>query len=172
VPITELELDSAQTDEFLVQDSAPLGFDLSRDQGSNEPQEPRRFTTTRRTEPTPAGRAPMATSQLGAGGSQWTPNELPPPTYTLMSPSPRWEPKALTALDYARARDAAARAAERAAEEARAEGSKVSEDAAVAGLGGSPQGGRAKLPPRVVFTDNALDLDRAIVSRRRAVGGK
>jgi hypothetical protein len=86
------------------------------------------------------------------------PADIPAPTYTMMPGAPKWEPKALTALDYAQAREAAARATQRAAAESRAEGVETSAT------------GEIKVPDRVVFADAALDLDRAIAARRRAAG--
>ncbi|MDR2113877.1 MAG: hypothetical protein LBO75_01205 [Bifidobacteriaceae bacterium] len=86
----------------------------------------------------------------------WTPSPIPPPSYTTMAGAPRWEPKPLTAADYAEARRAAASATARAAQEARAEGLE------------SAATGKIKIPERVIFADDALNIDRAITARRRA----
>jgi hypothetical protein len=88
----------------------------------------------------------------------WTPTDVPAPSYTLKSDAARWEPKQLTAVDYARASEAAFRATEQAAREARAAGETHPETSATG------------LPTRVIFTEGALDLDRAL-AKRRAAGG-
>jgi hypothetical protein len=144
-----LPIAEAQPDEVLLTTSfepEPLG-------GESEAKPPRRFTTARPkqvTEPEPEAEA--------SEPERWTPHEVPAPTYTLMSGAPRWEPKPLTALDYRQAQEAAARVTEQAAQNARAEG--VEPVAA----------NRPKVPRRVIFSEGALDLDRAIASRRRAAG--
>jgi hypothetical protein len=75
-----------------------------------------------------------------------------------MAAAPRWEPRPLTAADYAEARDAASRATLRAAAEARAEGVETAAT------------GPIQVPGRIIFQDGALDVDRAIAARRRAAG--
>jgi hypothetical protein len=76
----------------------------------------------------------------------------------MMPGAPKWEPKALTALDYAQARQAAVRATQQAAADALAEGVETAVT------------GEVKIPGRVVFSEDAIDLDRAIAARRRAAG--
>jgi hypothetical protein len=76
----------------------------------------------------------------------------------MMPGAPKWEPKPLTATDYAQARAAATRATQRAAAESLAEGVATSVT------------GEIKIPGRIVFAEAALDLDRAIAARRRAAG--
>jgi hypothetical protein len=96
----------------------------------------------------------------GAGG--WTPTPAPAPVYTLSSEAAHWEPKALSDQDYEAARQAALRATDAAVAQARAAGLDESE---------TPTGGLNALPPRVIFTEGAIDLERAMETRRRAVGG-
>jgi hypothetical protein len=76
----------------------------------------------------------------------------------MMSGAPRWEPKALTAADYDQAEAAAAAETRRAAAAARAEGLETVVT------------GEIRIPGRVVFAEDAIDLDRAIRARRRAAG--
>jgi hypothetical protein len=102
---------------------------------------------------------PDGAGERRARGGAWTPAGVPPPSYTTVSGAPRWEPKPLTSADYAQARRAAARATQRAAEEARAEGVETAAT------------GQIRVPGRIIFSDGALDLDRAIAARRRAAGG-
>jgi hypothetical protein len=93
-------------------------------------------------------------------GEAWTPPEIPAPSYTLVSGAPRWEPKPLTASDFAQARRAAALATQRAADEARAEGVETAATREI------------PIPGRVIFSDGALDLERAIAARRRAAAAR
>jgi hypothetical protein len=136
---------------------------VADEEASNPPAKTRRFTTAR---PTPApvvSQSPAAgrpaPSEIGAKPTKTpAPTSIPAPTYTMMSGAPKWEPRQLTDLDYAQARQAAAAARERAAAEARAEGVETAAT------------GELRIPGRVVFADGALDLDRAIAARRRAAG--
>lgn len=117
--------------------------------------EPRRFTPSRpaRVAPPAPESAPVAQPKPARA-----PGGVPAPTYTMMPGAPKWEPKALTALDYAHARDAATRATRQAAAEALAEGVETAAT------------GEIRIPGRVVFSEDAIDLDRAIAARRRAAG--
>ncbi|MDR2373149.1 MAG: hypothetical protein LBD77_03415 [Bifidobacteriaceae bacterium] len=148
--------------------SAPI-TPLDLDGEAARPAGRRRFTTARPTIPTliepPADSAPTAaTSEDASSDEPPKPKRapartaVPAPTYAMMPGAPKWEPEALTALDYAKAREAAARVTQRAAAEALAEGLET------------PATGPIKIPGRVVFAEDALDLDRAIAARRRAAG--
>jgi SWI/SNF-related matrix-associated actin-dependent regulator 1 of chromatin subfamily A len=128
----------------------PQGEPISADQ-------PEASAPTRRQPGDPvAPEVGQAGSGPAAKGATWTPRGVPAPSYTLMSGAPRWEPKPLTATDFAQARRAAAQATQRAAAEARAEGLETAAT------------GEIPIPGRVIFSDGALDLDRAIAARRRA----
>jgi hypothetical protein len=132
----------------------------------------RRFTTPRPKTVAAPAEAPVAGGAEDVGsdttsqdrspsttkGGPWTPAGVPAPSYTTMPNAPRWEPRPLTAADYAQARRAAEQATRRAAEEARAEGLETAAT------------GQIKIPGRVIFSEDALDLDRAIAARRRAAG--
>jgi len=86
----------------------------------------------------------------------WTPTVVPPPSYTLSDVAARWEPKELTAADYAQASQTALRVTEEAAEQARQAGLTHPETAS---------GG---LPARRIFNDKGIDLDQALNRRRTA----
>jgi hypothetical protein len=123
---------------------------------ATEPARPRRLTPARpKAVPAAAPEQPAGTPKPKRIA---VPAGIPAPTYTLMPGAPKWEPKALTALDYAQAREAAARATQRAAAESLAEGVETAAT------------GEIKIPDRVVFAEAALDLNRAIAARRRAAG--
>ncbi|MDR2347936.1 MAG: hypothetical protein LBD90_04830 [Bifidobacteriaceae bacterium] len=121
-----------------------------------QPPQPRRFTTAR---PTRVPQDPReAADDAAPARKPSAPSPVPAPTYTMMPGAPKWEPKPLTATDYAQARAAATRATQRAAAESLAEGVATSVT------------GEIKIPGRIVFAEAALDLDRAIAARRRAAG--
>jgi hypothetical protein len=121
---------------------------------AEERVKPRRVTPARPTPAPATAKLPRETKPK----KTLTQTVVPAPTYTLMPDAPKWEPRGLTDLDYAQARQAATKATERAAAEARAEGVELAVT------------GELKIPGRVVFADGALDLDRAIAARRRAAG--
>jgi hypothetical protein len=149
-----------------VEPAEPVG--AATDAESQAAPAPRRFTTARpkavpdqggEGDQSPTdGRGPR-TRDAAAKGMPWTPAGVPAPTYTTVEGAPRWEPRPLTATDYAEARRAAAQATRRAAEEARAEGVETAAT------------GQIKVPGRIIFAEAALDLDRAIAARRKAAGG-
>ncbi|MDR0592983.1 MAG: hypothetical protein LBG60_06955 [Bifidobacteriaceae bacterium] len=134
----------------------PERLEIKPLEADETPAAPRRLTPAR---PTPA---PLisddAPAEVPAHKRIPMPPSAPAPTYTMMPGAPKWEPKALTALDYAQARESAARLTRRAAAEALAEGVETAAS------------GEIKIPGRVVFAEDALDLDRAIAARRRAAG--
>jgi hypothetical protein len=128
-------------------------------------REARRFTTPKPktvAEPAAVEATPeeQPTPRPEETGGLWAPRGIPAPSYTTMPNAPRWEPKPLTSADYAQARRAATEATRRAAEQARAEGVETAAT------------GQLKVPARVIFSDDALDLDRAIAARRRAAGAE
>jgi len=106
----------------------------------------------------PAAPATVSEPQpdASAGKANWTPTPVPPPSYTLSGVAARWEPKALTEVDYAQASQAALRLTEEATEQARQAGVT------------HPETTSRGLPVRRIFSDKGIDLNKALDRRRTA----